>query len=143
MSTGGKTNITCGCGHTFEGWLWQSANVTASPELRQQVLDGEMNVVRCPSCERRFHVEVPFLYHDIEAREWIWVYPRDHEQQTGDIHARVREMWEGVKSKVPPDVRHLFENEYRVIVLFGMDALVLYLRGRRGQVDARSDPKAP
>jgi hypothetical protein len=135
MSTGGKTNITCGCGHTFEGWLWQSANVTASPELRQQVLDGEMNVVKCPSCERRFHVEVPFLYHDIETREWIWVYPREYEQKTGDIHARVQEMWEEVKGKVPPGVRHVFENEYRVIVLFGMDALVLYLRGRRGQVE--------
>jgi hypothetical protein len=138
MSTGGNTKITCSCGHTFEGWLWQSANVTASPELGQQVLDGEMNVVRCPSCERRFHVEAPFLYHDIEAREWIWVYPRCYEQQTGEVHARVEEMWEQVKSKVPPDVRAIFESEYRVIVLFGMDALVLYLRGRRGQKDVGS-----
>ena len=130
MSTGGKTEITCTCGHTFEGWLWQSANVTASPELRKKVLDGEMNMVRCPACERRFHVEVPFLYHDIEAREWIWVYPRDFEQQTGEVHARVDEMWEEVKSKVPPDVRDIFENEYRVIVLFGMDALVLYIKAK-------------
>jgi hypothetical protein len=129
MSTGGKTDIKCGCGNTFEGWLWQSANVTASPELKQQVLRGEMNVVRCPSCGKRFHVEAPFLYHDIEAREWIWVYPRDYEQQTGKVHARVREMWEEVKSKVPSDVRRIFEDEYRVIVLFGMDALVFYLRG--------------
>ena len=133
MSTGGKTTLTCGCGHTFEGWLWQSANVTASPELRQQVLDGEMNVVKCPSCERRFHVEVPFLYHDIEAREWIWVYPRDYEQQTGEIHEKVGEMWEDVKRKVPAEVREVFEEEYRVVVLFGMDALVLYLRANRGQ----------
>jgi len=142
MSTGGKTEITCACGHTFEGWLWQSANVTASPELGQQVLDGEMNIVTCPSCKRRFHVEVPFLYHDIEAREWIWVYPLDFEQQTGEVHARVGEMWEEVKSKVPPDVRDIFENEYRVIVLFGMDALVLYLRAKGvSQSQPGSDPE--
>jgi hypothetical protein len=133
MSTGGKTEITCGCGHKFEGWLWQSANVTASPELREQVLNGDMNVVRCPSCGKRFHVESPFLYHDIEAREWIWVYPRDYEIESGDVHTRVEEMWEQVKASVSPQVREVFETEYRVIVLFGMDALVYYLRGRQAQ----------
>jgi hypothetical protein len=133
MSTGGKTEITCQCGHAFEGWIWQSANVTASPELRQQVLDGTMNVVECPACGARVHVEAPFLYHDVAAREYIWVYPRDHEKQSGEVHRAVEEMWELVKAKVSPDMRAVFESEYRVIVLFGMDALVLYLRGRMAQ----------
>jgi hypothetical protein len=130
MSTGGKTEITCGCGHRFEAWLWQSANVTASPELKQQVLGGDMNMVKCPSCGSRFHVEVPFLYHDIEAKEWIWVYPRDHVKQSGDIHMRVQAMWNELKQKVPENVRDVFEQEYKVIVLFGMDSLVFYLRGK-------------
>jgi hypothetical protein len=130
MSTGGKTSITCECGQVFEGWIWQSANVTASPELKQQVLDGVMNVVECPACGARFHVEVPFLYHDLDAREYIWVYPRSYEQQSSEVHASVQGMWDKVKAKVPPDVRTVFEDEYRVVVVFGMDALVLYLRGR-------------
>jgi hypothetical protein len=130
MSTGGKTEITCECGHAFEDWLWQSANVTASPELKRRVLDGEMNVVRCPACGRRFHVEMPFLYHDIEAREWIWVYPRSQEKESGEVRATVGEMWEEIKAKIPAGMRDIFENEYRVIVLFGMDALVLYLKGK-------------
>jgi hypothetical protein len=131
MSTGSRMDITCGCGHGFRAWLWQSANVTASPDLRKKILGGQMNVVRCPECGSTFHVEIPFLYHDLEAREWIWVYPASHEQQGGTIHARVQEMWEELKSTLPPDVREVMDREYRVLVLFGMDALVYYLQAKQ------------
>lgn len=131
MSSGGKVDITCECGHRFKDWLWQSANVTASPELRGKILTGQLNMVTCPSCKRRFHVEVPFLYHDMDAREWIWVYPLQEEQQGGAIREKVQEMWDDLKSKMPDDVRRVFEEEYRVVVLFGMDALVYYLQGKR------------
>ena len=131
MSTGGDIDITCACGHQFKAWLWQSANVTASPDLRTRILHGRMNLVKCPSCGHSFHVEVPFLYHDMKAREWIWVYPLDHEKESGRVRAQVDEMWEQLKSTLPPDVKETFEMEYKVIVLFGMDALVYYLQGKR------------
>lgn len=133
MSTGGNVDITCECGHQFEGWLWQSANVTASPDLRGKILAGQLNLVTCPSCERRFYVEIPFLYHDMAAREWIWVYPLSEEQQGGAIRTKVEDMWESLKSRLPEDARQVFEEEYRVLVLFGMDALVYYLQGKKMQ----------
>jgi len=133
MSTGSNMEITCECGYQFEGWLWQSANVTASPDLRGKILAGQLNLVTCPSCERRFYVEIPFLYHDMAAREWIWVYPLREEQQGGDIRDKVQEMWEQLKSTLPEDARRVFEEEYRVLVLFGMDALVYYLQGKKLQ----------
>ena len=133
MSTGGNVDITCECGHHFEGWLWQSANVTVSPDLKGKILAGQLNLVTCPSCERRFYVEVPFLYHDMAAREWIWVYPLGEEQQGGAIREKVEEMWEELKSKLPEDARQVFEEEYRMLVLFGMDALVYYLQGKKLQ----------
>ena len=131
MSTGSNMDITCQCGHLFEGWLWQSAKVTASPDLRDKILAGALNLVTCPSCERRFYVEIPFLYHDMVAREWIWVYPLQQEQQGGDVRDKVQEMWEQLKSTLPDDARRVFEEEYRVLVLFGMDALVYYLQGQQ------------
>lgn len=133
MSTGGNVDITCECGHHFEDWLWQSANVTASPDLKGKILAGQLNLVTCPSCKRRFYVEVPFLYHDMAAREWIWVYPLSEEQQGGAIRAKVEEMWEKLKSTLPEDARRVFEEEYRVLVLFGMDALVYFLQGKQVQ----------
>jgi hypothetical protein len=131
MSAGSDVDITCECGHRFKGWLWQSANVTLSPDLRGKILAGQLNLVTCPSCERRFYVEIPFLYHDMVAREWIWVYPLQQEREGGEIRDRVQGMWEQLKSKLPDDARQVFEEEYRVLVLFGMDALVYYLQGKR------------
>lgn len=130
MSTGGEMDIACTCGHHFKAWLWQSANVTASPELRQQILNGEMNMVQCPSCGSKFHVEVPFLYHDMKAREWIWVYPLSYEKESGTVCQKVLEMWDQLKEALPSDTRERFDKEYRVNVLFGMDALVYYLHSR-------------
>jgi hypothetical protein len=131
MSTGSNVDITCECGHQFKGWLWQSANITASPDLKGKILRGQLNLVTCPSCDRRFYVEIPFLYHDMAAREWIWVYPLQQEQQGGDVREKVQEMWEQLMSTLPDDAKRVFEEEYRVLVLFGMDALVYYLQGKQ------------
>jgi len=130
MSTRSKIDVTCECGEAFKADVWQSVNVTASPELRDEILNGQMNVVTCPGCGRRFHVEIPFLYHDLEKREWIWVYPLSYEKNGFEVYQKVHEMWEDLKRSMPPKVRERFEKEYKVTVLFGMDALVYYLRSQ-------------
>lgn len=132
MSTGSEMEVTCSCGHHFRTWLWQSANVTASPELRERILGGELNIVGCPECGNRFHVEMPFLYHDLTDREWIWVYPRDHEKESASVRDRIQDMWNRLVRMLPPDAARSFREEYRVMVLFGMDALVYYLRSKEG-----------
>jgi hypothetical protein len=124
--------------------LWQSANVTTSPELLQSIVNGEMNVVKCPSCGSRFHVEVPFLYHDMKAKEWIWVYPLSFEKERNTVFEKVDEMWAELRDSMPSDVRDTFEAEYQVRVLFGMDTLVFYLKsklGRDGDRDRSSGPR--
>jgi hypothetical protein len=127
VSRGSETDIKCACGSTFKAWVWQSANVTLMPELRQAILAGTMNVVTCPSCGDRFYVEVPFLYNDIARREWIWVYPAGYSAQAGDVAAEVEAMWERIGSTMPPEVRQTIETSYKTMVLFGMDALVRHL----------------
>jgi hypothetical protein len=132
VSTGCEMDIACACGHQFKAWLWQSANVTTSPELLQSIVNGEINVIKCPSCGGRFHVEVPFLYHDMREKEWIWVYPLSHEKERSTIFEKVDEMWAELRDSMPPDVRQTFEEEYQVKVFFGMDALVYYLSSKLG-----------
>ncbi|MFH1311679.1 MAG: CpXC domain-containing protein [Candidatus Eisenbacteria bacterium] len=130
MSAGGDMDVTCSCGHHFSAWLWQSANVTTNPELKTSILNGEMNIVKCPSCGGKFHVELPFLYHDMSGKEWIWVYPLGHETERGSIQAKVGEMWDRLTGSMSPDVKANLEAEYRVSVMFGMDALVGHLRSK-------------
>jgi hypothetical protein len=128
MSAGSNMDVTCACGHTFAAWVWQSANVTLEPELRKLVLDGKMNVVKCPSCGAVFHVETPFLYHDMIRREWIWVYPLSYGSDAGMVDDDLDAMWDKIGSTMPADVRQALETTYKTMIVFGMDALVNHLK---------------
>ena len=130
MSSGGKTDITCACGEVFEAWIWQSANVKHMPGLRDEILKGSMNVVTCPACGARFHVETAFLYHDPDGREWIWVYPARYEIDAARVAAEVEDTWSKIAGTMPPGVRRALETTYKTRLLFGMDALVAHLKAQ-------------
>jgi len=143
MSTGGKMEIICGCGNAFEAWVWQSVNVTASPELRETILKGEMNVVKCPSCGSRFHVEIPFLYNDVKHGEWIWVYPAGYGESPEAARAELEEMWERISADMPPAIRQAIETNYKTMLLFGMDALVAHLKSQDQSDQPRAAKNSP
>lgn len=146
MSSGDHTDITCACGEAFKAWIWQSANVGRRPGLREEILRGTMNVVTCPACGARFHVEVPFLYHDPEGREWIWVYPARYEAEAARVAEEVEAMWDRIAGAMPPELRQAIETTYKTRLLFGMDALVAHLRGpagARGCEAAKPPPPEP
>ena len=130
MSMGEEMDVRCACGHLFKAFIWQTVNVTLKPELRTQILAGEMNMVKCPSCGESFHVEVPFLYHDMKRREWIWVYPLAYQKDGPSVQGKVQDMWHKIRETMPPEYRERYESEYEIKVLFGMDALVYYIQSR-------------
>jgi hypothetical protein len=138
VSSGDRMDITCACGEVFEAVIWQSANVKVSPQLRDAIVNGTMNVVTCPACGARFHVEVPLLYHDPENHEWIWVYPARYDVEAGQVAAEVEEMWNRIASTMPPDLRQTIETTYKIRLLFGMDALVAHLKAQNQEQAERA-----
>ncbi len=52
----------CGAQHSAE--VPQSVNVTASPELKEQVRSGALFTWNCPHCGAANLLKFPFLYHD-------------------------------------------------------------------------------
>lgn len=128
MSSASEMDVTCACGHTFKAELYQSANVTVSPELLNRILTGKMNVVECPSCGARFYVEVPFLYHDMARGEMIWVYPAGRSADRAKADEEVRKRWEELKRSMPAEVRRTLDERYGTVrIVFGMDALVEHI----------------
>ncbi|MDP6627925.1 MAG: CpXC domain-containing protein [Methanopyri archaeon] len=75
MSTFCEYEFQCECGATFKAKLWESVNVTKDPDLRQLVLDGQLNVVTCPECQIAERIEKVFLYHDMDRGILAFVYP--------------------------------------------------------------------
>jgi len=138
MSRASSMEVKCGCGHDFEAQIYQSANVTIDPDLLKRILKGEMNVVRCPACGAWFHVELPFLYHDMAKGEMIWVYPAALASDRASVDEDMRKKWVSLKRSMPTEARRTLEERYGAFkVVFGMDALVEHIMAA---VTSEEDP---
>ena len=75
MSINTKKQIKCPtCGNLSEMTLWQSITVSDSPDLKEDLLKGKINIFRC-SCGTSALVPVPLLYHDQEKQLMISFSP--------------------------------------------------------------------
>lgn len=135
MSSFRECEFECQCGSSFTARVWESVNVTQDPELKRAVLDGELNAVTCPQCHVRERVEATFLYHDMERRLMVFVYPADKEEdwEEGDDKAM---------RQVASVLGQLSGGEgggTEVRVVFGLDALAQLVSG----LERDADPAAP
>ncbi len=120
MSLSKLEEIRCPCGEVFEAELWNAINSSEDPELKDALLNGEINVVCCPACGEIFYAEHFLLYHDADSELLAFVYPSSFAP-----HASY---WAG---KMEDDFRRAMEEmtqetkiTYKPILLFGLDSLV-------------------
>jgi hypothetical protein len=70
------------CGHTQKITFWQSINGTADPDLRERLLEGEINVARCEACGDEGFLTAPLVYYDTEIKFCVQFCPVFHD---GDV----------------------------------------------------------
>ena len=59
--------LTCpSCNKEFTSKVWQSANVTIDPYLKDEIKQGTFNLVHCSECGSFGLSSDPLLYHDME-----------------------------------------------------------------------------
>ncbi len=69
MSIVDTIKISCPkCNKTQSVGVWRSLNVSHTPELRDKLLCGEINIFRCESCNISAIINSPLLYHDMERK---------------------------------------------------------------------------
>lgn len=125
MSFCQKQEIKCSCGNVFEWDLWDSVNVTTDPDLKEMILDGQMNVVVCPSCGLLFYSEKFLLYHDEKKRYLFYVYNHDCKETREELKKKANCDYEAVKKQSDDAVF----TGYKIEVFIGLDELVQFLRG--------------
>ncbi len=82
MSKFSKNNVDCPeCGNSQVFTTCQSIIAHISPELKEQVLTGELFVYKCEKCGKSFPITYPCLYHDIEKHLMVYMTPNKE-----DIH---------------------------------------------------------
>lgn len=79
MSSKEKKQITCPkCSKEQTVIFWKSVNVQLSPEAKEKVLSGELNMFQCEACSHKTRIETSFLYHDMEKEFLAMYYPLIH-----------------------------------------------------------------
>lgn len=95
--------------------------MTNDPGLGEAIATGRFNVISCPSCERTWSAEVPFLYHDMQRGLAVWVYPVADAPRAEEIRARLRRVSEILSGSVGDDLGS--ERGDGTRLLFGIEAL--------------------
>lgn len=91
MSINAKQQIKCpDCGQLEEMTVWQSITANDSPDLKDDLLKGKINIFRCPSCGQTALVPVPVLYTDRERNLIISFSPCSEAEEKQRIFEGIR-----------------------------------------------------
>jgi len=65
MSLSKIYNIQCpSCGVQQDVDLYEVVNAAESPELKQALMQNQLNRIQCSDCDANFRVDMPLLYTD-------------------------------------------------------------------------------
>jgi len=120
----------CLCGRRLEVELWDTVNATNDPELKAAVLDGTLNVLRCPGCSTSYYASNPLLYHDMDRNAMIWMYPVSARGEEQALRAEIEAV------SVPLPVAGICP---RPRLVFGMTELIEAVR----ELDSRPEAVRP
>ena len=93
--------ITCphGC-EPFEAERWSFLNVTQDPELKEAVLGGELNLVRCEHCHTFFHSDADLIYLDEDAQLLIFVFAQSNRAKQKELVTKMQQDYQLLKDSL-------------------------------------------
>jgi hypothetical protein len=124
MTISNLEEIKCPNGHIFEAQLISAISVSDNFELKEVLIAGELNLVKCPECGQMFYAECFILYHDSQNELISFVYPLSFQEQANQCMAKMRKEFKlalenfNDKDKIT----------YEPTLLFGIENLILLLR---------------
>ena len=104
MSQRRSYKITCPkCGQIQEVELYESVDVSSSPELKGELMSDQLNSVRCEGCEFTFRVDKVLLYSDPDRAVLIyWIPIGEGSSEEGE--ERFREAVAAINGMLPEGV---------------------------------------
>lgn len=92
MSLNTQDKIRCPkCGTLNDITLWQSVTVSDSPDLKEELLQGRLNMLVCTECGAKALVPTPLLYRDEEKKLLFSFLPCTDEEEARKQFESVRE----------------------------------------------------
>src|SRR5262249_38464115 len=114
-------HYACTCGERFAARVYETIDAVTQSELTTQLLQGNLNRLRCPKCGHVARAELPVAFHDPRLAILVLVFPewaraRELEERAA-LLLRLAQEW---TPNVPPYARDPF-------VVYGSAGLSTFL----------------
>ena len=63
------------CGKEREVILWEKVNVRMTPDLKEHLFNGTLNMLKCKDCGYEARIYIPLIYHDMDKNFFIHFAP--------------------------------------------------------------------
>ena len=77
------------CGKESDITLWQMITVKDSPDLKEDLLKGNLNMFVCDECNEKALVPTPLLYHDEDKKIMFSFMPTSSAEETKEAYMSV------------------------------------------------------
>lgn len=114
---GESISLPCKCGTLSDHRFYEVANVTINQSLMGLLKRGRLNDFYCPNCNEHLTYPRPFMFHDMEARIMVNVFPEIMRAQQENLEAAMAQARENAK-----------QNFMRMELVFGPAALKKLLK---------------
>ncbi len=107
-----KRVIPCpNCRQPFTAELYQIVDVGREPRLKNLLVNGRLNLIRCPHCGFQTQAGVPLLYHDPAKELLIAFVPMELGMSKEQQEKAVGELLKRLTDSLPPEMRkgYLFQ----------------------------------
>ena len=55
--------------------LWENINVKINPDLKENLFNGTLNMLKCKDCGYETRIDIPLIYHDMDKNFFIYFAP--------------------------------------------------------------------
>jgi hypothetical protein len=109
--------------------VWQSINTSQEPQMREQLLEGKINIFDCPNCKTKSIIPASLLYHDPDRKIIAQYYPSESMKEENffsqfDPEGRITLPISDTQKENLPDYLS------NIHIVFTLQELVLYVRFR-------------
>jgi len=122
-----KNDAAACCPHQCEPFdveYWSFVSAEQNPDLQSAALNGELNLVRCPTCGQFFHHDGDLIYFDASAELLIFVFAEKNASKKKEILSRMQRDYQIIKNTLLAELKM----DYPPLSVFGLESLKTILQ---------------
>jgi hypothetical protein len=104
-----KTQTSCPrCRQPVIAEITQLFDVSAAPEVKQQILSGNYNVIHCQNCGYEGNLSTPIVYHDAEKELLLTYFPPELRLPVNEQERMIGPLITQVMNRLPAEKRKAY-----------------------------------